>query len=69
MVAASWRISPTYEMSRLLMEELTRGGTVGEAVERAKRRSVNHEFIHLFNLLGDPAIPIAVPYDAIGGSS
>jgi hypothetical protein len=55
-------------MSRLLTEELTRPGTVGEAVERAKRRSSSREFVHLFNLLGDPATPIAVPDDATGGS-
>jgi hypothetical protein len=36
---------------------------------RAKQRSASREFIHLFNLLGDPATPIAIPDDAIGGSS
>ena len=67
-MAASWRISPTYEMSRLLTEELTRPGTVGEAVAQAKRRSASRQFIHLFNLLGDPATPIAIADDAMEGS-
>ena len=55
-------------MSRLLTEELTRYGTVGEAINRAKRRSTSRQFIHLFNLLGDPAIPIAIANDAMGES-
>jgi hypothetical protein len=67
-VAASWRVSPTYEMSRLLTEELTRPGTVGEAVARAKRRSSSRAFRYLFNLLGDPATPIAVTDDIERGS-
>jgi hypothetical protein len=67
-VAASWRVSPTYEMSRFLTEEFTRRGTVGEAFVRAKRRSTSREFIHLFNLLGDPATPIAISDDVTGGS-
>lgn len=60
-IAASWRIVPSHETSWLLMEELTEGGTVGEALLHAKRETDVEHFIHLFNLLGDPALPISVP--------
>jgi hypothetical protein len=58
-VAASWKIGPTEEMSRLLLEEFTRPGTAGEALQRAKARSDDESFIWQFNLLGDPALPLA----------
>jgi hypothetical protein len=63
-VAASWRNSPTEETSRLLLEEFTKPGTIGEAFARAKRRSTNREFVYQYNLLGDPATPLAVPETA-----
>jgi hypothetical protein len=61
-VAASWRNSPSPRWSEVLLEELTtRGTTVGEAVMRAKRRVRNRMFVETYNLLGDPAVPIALP--------
>ncbi len=60
-IAAASRNSPTIRMSALLIEELTRPGTVGEALMRAKRRSVHPEFTEQYNLLGDPALPLSLP--------
>jgi hypothetical protein len=60
-VAASWRNAPIFAMSERLMDQLTRPGTVGEALMRAKRASDYRDFIEQYNLLGDPALPLAVP--------
>lgn len=60
-IAAAWRNSPTREMSELLLKELTRPTTVGEAVMRAKRASRHEEFRQQYNLLGDPALSVALP--------
>ena len=62
-LAASWRNSPSQEFSRLLVTELTRPTTIGEAVMRAKRRLRKNArlLVETYNLLGDPAIEIAVP--------
>jgi hypothetical protein len=55
-VAASWRISPMYSISELLIDELLRQPTIGEALQNAKRVSTDREFVQLYNLLGDPAM-------------
>jgi hypothetical protein len=61
-LAASWRNSPSIQLSRNLVEELTRpGATIGEAVVRAKRKLRTATEIELYNLLGDPALPVAPP--------
>jgi hypothetical protein len=60
-IAAAWRNGPTEMMSRRLLAEMTRPGTVGEAMMRAKRGSSHRDFISQYNLLGDPALPLAVP--------
>jgi hypothetical protein len=61
-LAASWRNDPSQKFSKLLIEELTRPTTVGEAIMRAKRRlGVGGLLVETYNLLGDPAIDIAVP--------
>ena len=60
-IAASWRIAPQYPISELLVDELLRGPTVGEALQNAKRASKNREFIELYNLLGDPALRLQQP--------
>ena len=49
------------ETSKALVEELLSGGTVGEAVQRAKRRTRDSDLIRQYNLLGDPTLPVAVP--------
>jgi len=60
-VAASWRNAPTLFMSRSLLEEMTVPGTVGEALQRAKRRTGDRDFLEQYNVLGDPALPVALP--------
>ena len=61
-IAASWRTSAHRQLSGSLLEELTRpGATVGEAFLAAKRQSKRQDFIHMYNLLGDPAVPLAIP--------
>ncbi len=49
-------------MGRIVFDELTRpGATIGEAVMRAKHRLKSTVLVETYNLLGDPAIPVAVP--------
>jgi hypothetical protein len=60
--AASWRNNPSPKWGQVLLEELTTPGTtIGEAVVRAKHRLKNRMFVETYNLLGDPAVPVAVP--------
>jgi len=59
--AASWRNTPNLRFSNDVVEELTHPGTVGEAIVRAKRRTRSRVLVETYNLLGDPAIEIAVP--------
>jgi hypothetical protein len=61
-IAASWRNGAQVRWGQVLLEELTTpGATVGEALMRAKRRVRQSEFVHTYNLLGDPAVPVALP--------
>jgi hypothetical protein len=60
-VAASWRNSPTRQFSQALVDELLAGGPIGEAVRRAKLELRNRNLVETYNLLGDPAVPIALP--------
>lgn len=61
-LAASWRSAPTREFSHALVEELLSADSIGTAVLRAKHRITDPaELIEIYNLLGDPAIPLAMP--------
>ena len=61
-IAASWRNSPTQAFSNDLVRELTQpGATVGEGLMRAKRAQRNRMLVEQYNLLGDPAVPMALP--------
>ena len=60
-LAASWRNSPSFQYSQKLVDELTQPGTVGEAILRAKQQIQNPNLVESYNLLGDPAVPLAVP--------
>jgi hypothetical protein len=64
-IAASWRNAPNRRIDTLLVEEVVKGGTVGEALQRAKRAARHAEFVRQYNLLGDPALPIPLPPKAI----
>ena len=60
-LAASWRNSPSFQYSQKLVDELTQPGTVGEAILRAKQQIQNSNLVKSYNLLGDPAVPLALP--------
>ncbi len=60
-VAASWRNSPLPAFSEALVDAMLTAPTVGEALVRAKRKAQVVPLIELYNLLGDPAVPIAHP--------
>ena len=64
-LGASWKVSPNKKLSDLLFEELTVPGTVGEAVMRAKRRVRHRNLVENYNLLGDPALELALPRHAL----
>lgn len=61
-IAASWRNSPYKQMSETLVRNLlTPGATIGQALLKTKRESHDDEFVKQYNLLGDPALPLAIP--------
>ena len=60
-LAASWRNSPSTQYSQKLVDELTQPGTLGEAILRAKQQIQNPNLVESYNLLGDPAVPLALP--------
>ncbi|MEL7059444.1 MAG: C25 family cysteine peptidase [Acidobacteriota bacterium] len=63
-IAASWRNAPSQKFSRILLEELLRPEqTIGEALMRAKQDVENRKMVTMYNLLGDPAIALALPED------
>lgn len=64
--AASWRNSPSRSFSQLILDGLTTPGTpVGVAIMNAKRQTQNRTLVETYNLLGDPAIELALPRGAI----
>ncbi|MDH3403281.1 MAG: C25 family cysteine peptidase [Acidobacteriota bacterium] len=61
-VSASWRTGyESLHLSGALLEELEFGTTIGDAFLRAKRRQEIRELVELYNLFGDPAVPLASP--------
>ncbi len=61
-IAASWRNSPYKQMSESLIKNLLApGATIGEALQKTKRECHDDEFVKQYNLLGDPALPLALP--------
>lgn len=59
--AASWRNSPSINFSQVVVQELAKPGTIGEAIMRAKRLEKDRLLVETYNLLGDPAVPLALP--------
>lgn len=71
-VAASWRSTLALHFSRALFAALQSEATIGEAVAAAKRTVNDRTVVELYNLLGDPALPLARPalglrLTAVGG--
>jgi hypothetical protein len=61
-VAASWRNAPYRTMSEDVYRALTEGGqTLGEGIQKVKRKNIHREFLEQYNLLGDPALVMATP--------
>ncbi len=60
-IGASWRNSPHMAMQIPYMEAFSEPGTVGEAMNNAKRKIKNRTLVETYNLLGDPAVPLAHP--------
>lgn len=59
--AASWRNSPSINFNQVVVQELAKPGTIGEAIMRAKRLEKDRLLVETYNLLGDPAVPLALP--------
>lgn len=59
--AASWRNSPSINFSQVVVQELSKPGTIGEAIMRAKHLEKDRLLVETYNLLGDPAVPLALP--------
>ncbi len=60
--AASWKNSPNPTYSKNLIDELlTPGRTIGDAIVAAKATISDHDFVEMYNLLGDPALVLARP--------
>lgn len=64
--AASWRNSPSADLSRFLLEEIVDRPTLGEAIVAAKRRTERRDLVETYNLLGDPALELQLPSHAGG---
>lgn len=64
--AASWRNSPSPQFSKSLIEELVKPGvTIGEAIVKAKAQNGDPTMVETYNLLGDPALVLERPGDAL----
>ena len=60
--AASWRNSPRSEISQTIIREISQNhASVGEAIRLAKQGLKSRNLIEQYNLLGDPALSLAVP--------
>ncbi len=61
-LGASSRNSPSVTWGQALFDELRRPeATIGEAVMNAKRQIRYSGFVERYNLMGDPAVPVAMP--------
>lgn len=59
-VAASWRNSPAPNLSEALVREMSHPGRIGDAFREAKQGQ-REMLVELYNLFGDPAVPLAAP--------
>lgn len=64
--AASWKNSPNPTYSKHLIDQLlTPGRTIGDAIVATKATIADHDFVEMYNLLGDPALILARPKDKL----
>ncbi len=59
-VSAAWRTTASTRFSRIVLEEFTKPGTIGDAFLRAKQRAFNTRLRETYNLFGDPGAPLAL---------
>ena len=60
-LAASWRNSPGLSFSQAVLDKLSQSGTMGEAIMHAKQNHLDRIMVETYNLLGDPAVRLALP--------
>ena len=61
-LAASWRTPASLSLSQVLLEELLEPEiAIGTALRKAKGRIWSQRMVEMYNLLGDPAIPLPLP--------
>lgn len=62
-LAASWRNSPNSTFSRYILENLFKNPehSLGQAILEAKRYYKGRTMVEMYNLLGDPAVKLAIP--------
>ena len=60
-LAASWRVPASQRFSSLLINALLeKGERIGEAILKAKREERRRTLVESYNLLGDPAMMLAI---------
>ncbi|MEM8962350.1 MAG: C25 family cysteine peptidase [Acidobacteriota bacterium] len=59
--AASWRNNPSFKVTGSILDEMLAGVPIGTAIQRAKRDTKSRTLIETYNLLGDPALVLALP--------
>lgn len=64
-VAASWRSNPGGPLSVIFAEAFSRRTTIGEAFLEVKERMGDRYLVEGYNLLGDPALPLALPRERL----
>ncbi len=61
-LAATWRVPDSKLFSKMLIHELTSpGASIGEAIMRTKQKERHRALVESYNLLGDPAMSLALP--------
>ena len=62
-LAASWRNSPNSTFSRYILDNLFKypENSLGQAILAAKRFYKGRTMVEMYNLLGDPALKLAIP--------
>ncbi|MDR3389386.1 MAG: C25 family cysteine peptidase [Rudaea sp.] len=64
--AASWENWPNPDYSKALIEQLLKPGqSIGDAIVATKAIASDRIFVQMYNLLGDPAIVLALPDQAL----
>lgn len=64
--AASWRNVPNPGFSDMLMQDLLKPGVrIGDAIVHAKTKTDDRDMIGMYNLLGDPALRLQRPQQAL----